>query len=62
MCSEDKGWDSSGMCEALSGGVYDVWFCFRVGQSDGEETKDRPLRTKIVQSNLDGINFTQRKE
>jgi hypothetical protein len=48
MCSEDEGWDFSGMCEALSGGVYDVWFCFGVGQGDGEKTKDRPLRSEIM--------------
>jgi hypothetical protein len=28
--------------------MYDVWFCFGVGQGDGGETKDRPLRSEIM--------------
>jgi hypothetical protein len=32
----------------LSGGVYDVWFYFGVGQGDGGKTKDRPFRSKVT--------------
>ena len=67
MCGENEGRDTAGVCEALSGRLYDVRPCEGVGQSDGQETKDGSLCAEVTTQNfltdLGGdVLFFSRKE